>query len=104
MLAGVAERGGGLGGGGLGGLLGGAGGLLRLGERVCLGGGGAVGDLARALVFGMTAGPGLSGAPGVVRRRGQEAGDHGREQVRAGCQFDVAAVVDVQRRVRDARG
>ena len=79
LLAGVAERGGGLGGGGLGGLLDGAGGLQRLGERVCLGGGlggcrggglggcrggglggcrggGAVGDLAPALVFGMTTG------------------------------------------------
>src|SRR5262249_25483177 len=79
LLAGVAERGG-LGGGGLGGLLGGAGGLQRLGERVCLGGGlgglsggGAVGDLARALVFGMTTGLGLFGAAGIVRRRGQEA-------------------------------
>ena len=69
LFAGVAERGGGLGGGGLGGLLGGAGGLQRLGERVCpgggpggLGGGGAVGDLARALVFGMTTGLGLFSA------------------------------------------
>ena len=111
MLAGVAERGGGLGGGGLGGLLGGAGGLQRLGERVCVGGGlgdrgggGAVGDLARALVFGMRTGLDLFSAPGIVRRRGQEAGDQGREQARAGCQLDVAAVVDVQRRVRDARG
>jgi hypothetical protein len=34
-----------------------------------LGGGGAVGDLARALVFGMRTGPDLSGAPGIVRRR-----------------------------------
>ena len=71
-LAGVAECGGGLGGGGLGGLLGGAGGPQRLGERVCLGGGlgglgggGAVGDLARALVLGMTTGLGLFSAPGI---------------------------------------
>src|SRR5271165_2847596 len=109
-LAGVVERGGGLGGGGLGGVLGGAGGLQRLGERVCPGGGlggpggGGLGGPARALVFGMTTGLGLFSAPGIVRRRGQEAGDQGGEQGRAGRQLDVAAVVDVQRRVRDARG
>jgi hypothetical protein len=56
----------------------------------------------RALVFGMTTGLDLFSAPGIVRR-GQEAGDQGREQARAGRQLDVAAVVDVQRRVRDAR-
>jgi imidazolonepropionase-like amidohydrolase len=49
--------------------------------------------------------PGLISAPGIVRgRRAQETGDEGREQARAGHQLDVAAVVDVQRRVRDARG
>src|ERR1700749_89644 len=63
-----------------------------------LGGGGAVGDLARVLVFGMATGLGLFSAPGAVRWRGQEAGDRGREQARAGRQLDVPAVVDVQRR------
>jgi len=63
-----------------------------------------LGDLARALVFGITTGLDMFSAPGIVRRRGQEAGDQGREQARAGRQLDVAAVVDVQRRVRDARG
>jgi len=52
----------------------------------------------------MTTGLGLFTVPGIVRRRGQEAGDQGREQARAGRELDVAAVVDVQRRVRDARG
>ena len=56
MGGGCLFAGGVLGGRGL--LAGVAGGLQRLGERVCLGGmlggGGAVGGLAWALVFGMT--------------------------------------------------
>src|SRR5208283_6069115 len=77
-LAGVAERGGGLGGGGLGGLLGGAGGLQRLGECVCLGGGlGGPGgsrrvsgegrglDFREQLVRGSPGGQGLPGTRAV---------------------------------------
>ncbi|MFI5084013.1 MAG: hypothetical protein ACHQCE_23335, partial [Streptosporangiales bacterium] len=52
----------------------------------------------------MTTGLDVFSAPGIVRRRGQEAGDQGGEQARSGRQLDVAAVVDVQRRVRDACG